>query len=61
MYSINKASCQAAFASKLAPTMGLEYDRESLAGYQAASSKRLYPNPTAPLTFRYFQHPHPNR
>ncbi len=37
MYSIIniQASREAAIASKLAPTMGTEYDRENQAGYKA--------------------------
>ncbi|WP_413794030.1 hypothetical protein [Pseudomonas sp. N4] len=40
MYPVNNkilAGCQAAIASKLAPTIESEYDRESQVGYKAAS------------------------
>ncbi|SFO19679.1 hypothetical protein SAMN03159304_02281, partial [Pseudomonas sp. NFACC24-1] len=37
--------CQAAIASKLAPTIGSEYDRESQAGWQAASRWTLISAP----------------
>ena len=47
MYSVRKreAGRKATIASKLAPTIGSEYDRESQAGWQAASRWTLISAP----------------